>query len=214
MMLYKWGMAKGINPETGRSYRFKDRTGTRNGRLVFLRTLGEDRHRHHVWEAQCDCGNITTTATPGKTQSCGCLRSEIAAETQRAKALPADERMRRHKERRAKLREKRKADPVRAMQARLSRLHRHALAQVGAIKTSPTFAQLGYTPEDFVAHIERQFVRGMGWHHMSEWQLDHIIPVSEAKNEADVVALNQLSNLRPLWSEVNNRKKDRRELLV
>jgi hypothetical protein len=100
------------------------------------------------------------------------------------------------------------------MQARLSRLHRHALAMVGAIKTSPTFEQLGYTAEEFVAHIERQFVKGMGWHNMREWQIDHIIPVSEAKTEQDVVALNQLSNLRPMWADQNNAKKDKRLSLI
>lgn len=100
------------------------------------------------------------------------------------------------------------------MQARLSRLHRHALKQVGAIKTSPTFEQLGYTAEEFVVHIERQFVKGMGWNNMGDWQIDHIIPVSEAKNEADVVALNQLPNLRPMWSKENNRKKAKRTSLL
>jgi hypothetical protein len=100
------------------------------------------------------------------------------------------------------------------MQARLSRLHRHALAQVGAIKTSGTFEQLGYSAADFVRHIERQFLRGMGWHNMNEWQVDHIIPVSSAKTEEDVVALNQLSNLRPMWAVDNNAKKDKRISLL
>jgi hypothetical protein len=85
---------------------------------------------------------------------------------------------------------------------------------VGAIKTSPTFEQLGYTVEEFVAHIERQFVKGMGWHNMDKWQLDHILPVSGAKSEADVIALNQLPNLRPMWSPENNAKKDRRVSLL
>lgn len=100
------------------------------------------------------------------------------------------------------------------MQARLSRLHRHALAQVNAIKTSPTFEQLGYSVDDFVAHIERQFVPRMGWHNMSKWQIDHIVPVSEAKTEDDVIALNQLSNLRPMWSHENNAKKNKRSNLL
>jgi hypothetical protein len=83
-----------------------------------------------------------------------------------------------------------------------------------AIKTSPTFEQLGYSAEDFVAHIERQFLKGMGWHNMSRWQIDHIVPVSEAKTENDVVALNQLSNLRPMWADENNAKKDKRTSLI
>lgn len=100
------------------------------------------------------------------------------------------------------------------MQARLSRLHRHALALAGAIKTSPTFERLGYSAADLAAHIERQFARGMGWHNMDRWQIDHIIPASRAKTEDDVVALNQLSNLRPMWAPENNRKKDRRLTLL
>lgn len=100
------------------------------------------------------------------------------------------------------------------MQARLSRLHRHALSRVGAIKTSKTFEQLGYTVDEFVRHVERQFHSGMGWHNMSEWQVDHIVPASSARNLEDVIALNQLSNLRPMWAEENNKKKNSRTSLL
>lgn len=207
-------MVKGVDPATGRGVRFKDRSGRRNGRLVFTRSLGEDAHRHQIWEANCDCGSVTTTATPHKTQSCGCIQREGAAERQTARALPPEERRRRELANRGRQRQRRKSDPLIAMQARLSRLHRHALAQVGAIKTSGTFEQLGYSAAEFVRHIERQFLVGMGWHNMSEWQIDHIIPVSSARTEADVIALNQLSNLRPMWAVDNNAKKDRRTSLL
>lgn len=207
-------MPKGVDAETGRGTRFKDRTGTRNGRLVFTKYLGIDEHKHGIWEAVCDCGEITTTSQPHSKKSCGCLQREIASATQRAKALPDDERIRRVLANRVRQHERRKTDPRSAMQSRLSRLHRHALAQVGAIKTSKTFERLGYTASEFVRHIERQFLPRMGWHNMSEWQVDHIIPVSSAKSEEDVVALNQLSNLRPMWAVDNNAKKDRRLSLL
>lgn len=203
-------MTKGINPLTGRSAKFKDRTGARSGRLTFTRTLGENAHRHLIWEAVCDCGATTTTTSPNTTRSCGCLHREVAAATQRAKALLPEEKRLSVDANRKKQRAARKADPVKAMQARLSRLHRHALAQVGAIKTSPTFEHLGYTALEFVAHIERQFASGMGWHNMRDWQVDHIIPISSATNVDDVVALNQLSNLRPMWAKENNAKKNSR----
>jgi hypothetical protein len=73
---------------------------------------------------------------------------------------------------------------------------------------------LGYTPADLCLHLERQFTPGMGWHNMSEWQIDHIVPMSTARNEGDVIKLNELANLRPLWKEENNRKKDRLEFLI
>ncbi len=207
-------MPKGVDAATGRGTRFKDRTGTRSGRLVFIRCVGENEHRQKIWEAICDCGNLTTTYSPHKTLSCGCIQREIASANQKAKALPAYERTRRMLANRVRQRQRRKTDPRSAMQARLSRLHRHALAQVGAIKTSKTFEQLGYTASEFVRHVERQFLPRMGWHNMSEWQVDHIIPVSSAKSEEDVVALNQLSNLRPMWAVDNNAKKDKRLSLL
>jgi hypothetical protein len=167
-----------------------------------------------VWEAVCDCGNVTTTATPNKTLSCGCLQKETAAKVQRGKALPEDERKRRADANRIVQRRRRKTDPVLAMQARLSRLHRFALMRVGAVKNSPTLKKLGYTATEFADHIERQFSGGIGWHNMDRWQIDHIVPVSTAKDEADVVALNQLSNLRPMWALSNNQKKNQRVSLL
>lgn len=73
---------------------------------------------------------------------------------------------------------------------------------------------LGYSASDLVQHVERQFVKGMGWDNIDKWQVDHIIPVSTAETVGNVIALNQLSNLRPMWSNYNNAKKDRRETLL
>lgn len=207
-------MPQRLNPATSKGFRFKDRTGQRSGRLTFLRHLGLDANKHHVWEARCDCGVVTRTAQPHVTKSCGCLRREVAAQTQRAKALPPEVKAASVRANQARQRARRKSDPVLAMQARLSRLHRHALRRVGAIKRSPTFEQLGYTAAEFVEHIERQFLPGMGWHNMADWQIDHIVPVSEAVTERDVIALNQLSNLRPMWAAENNAKKARRVTLL
>lgn len=188
------------------------------GRLTVLSRFGDDGHGHVTWKCACECGGETivsgTILRRGKTKSCGCLQKEAVSSIRKAAALPPEIKRERIKASSAKQRALRKANPLSVMQSRLSRLHRHALAQVGAIKRSPTFEQLGYSSEQFVAHIERQFIKGMGWHNMSEWQIDHIIPIREAKTELDVVALNQLSNLRPMWSAENNRKKAKRVSLL
>jgi hypothetical protein len=198
-------MVQGVNPETNKSYKFKDRTGTRNGRLVFIKVLRVNKHKHTVWEALCDCGNITSTSTPKNTRSCGCIRREnMAAIGQSAKQ---ENPYSRTKEYRSLLRKKLRTKPHHVMQARLSRLHRHALKQVNGIKSSPTFLELGYSVDEFVAHIEKQFIKGMGWHNMEKWQIDHIIPASTAKTKSDVIALNQLSNLRPMWAKDNAKKR-------
>ena len=208
-------MSKGVDKQTGRSHRRIDRTGTRNGRLVFVREVGISNHKKSIWLAVCDCGKEIRTQTPHKTKSCGCLQADVAAQTASARrVLSDDERAKMVMQNAARQRLRRKNCPVRNMQSRLSRLHRHALSQVGAIKTSPTFEALGYSVLEFVTHIERQFSGGMSWSNMSEWQIDHIIPISSAKSEDDVFALNQLSNLRPMWALENNRKSAKREVLL
>lgn len=35
------------------------------------------------------------------------------------------------------------------------------------------------------------------------WDIDHIIPISTAKNEEDIIRLNHYTNLQPLCSKVN-----------
>jgi len=35
------------------------------------------------------------------------------------------------------------------------------------------------------------------------WDLDHIIPISSAKNEEDVLNLSRFSNFQPLCSKIN-----------
>ena len=208
-------MAKGIDKKTGRSHRRIDRTGQKNGRLVFVREVGVSKHKKPIWLAICDCGSEVETQTPHKTKSCGCLRSELAAQRASARRVLSDEqRVESAKRNAARQREKRKHCPVKNMHARISRLHRHAISRVNAIKTSSTFEALGYSVGDFVVHIERQFKDGMSWQNMADWQIDHIIPISSAKTEQDVIALNQLSNLRPMWAWENNRKKAKREVLL
>lgn len=195
-----------INPETGRGFAFEDRTGTRNGRLVYQEYIGRDKNKKSVWRALCDCGTEAIVSSK-KVKSCGCLRREVAAMTQRAKALPPDVKRKNRLASAAKQRAKRRKNPISVMHSRISRLHRHALNRIGGIKTSPTLEALGYTAEELVSHIERQFVPGMGWHNMDKWQIDHIVPSSRAETEDDVVALNQLPNLRPMWAKENNAKK-------
>lgn len=65
---------------------------------------------------------------------------------------------------------------------------------------------LGCSWVDLANHLERQFVDGMGWHNRNEWHIDHIIPLATAKTEADVIALNHFTNLRPMWARENMSK--------
>jgi hypothetical protein len=76
------------------------------------------------------------------------------------------------------------------------------------IKTNNTFYIVGCTPEELKEHIEKQFTNGMSWenHNHSGWHIDHIIPLSSAKNDEDVIRLCHYTNLQPLWCEENYKK--------
>jgi hypothetical protein len=51
-----------------------DRRGTRKRRLEYRRMIGYHENGKYIWEADCDCGNVTQTT--GNKQSCGCLLNE------------------------------------------------------------------------------------------------------------------------------------------
>lgn len=60
---------------------------------------------------------------------------------------------------------------------------------------------LGCTPEFFKQHIENLFTEGMTWEKVfsGEIHIDHIIPLSSAKDEEDLKKLSHYTNLQPLW---------------
>ena len=73
-------------------------------------------------------------------------------------------------------------------------------------KNSRTAEILGCSFEEFKAHIEKQFPRDMTWDNSALWQYDHIIPVSSATSEEEVLRLNHYTNFQPLWEEDNREK--------
>lgn len=103
----------------------------------------------------------------------------------------------------------RRNDPLVRMRDQVSSLVRMAFLSKGFRKGSRTESILGCTWEEFLVHIERQFLPGMTWENRHLWHIDHIIPLATAKTEADVIALNHVSNLRPMWAKENMQKKDK-----
>ncbi len=70
------------------------------------------------------------------------------------------------------------------------------------------FSRLGYSADEMVAHLERQFVEGMSWDNYGRWHVDHIRPcasfdLTDPEQFAECWAL---SNLAPLWAADNIRK--------
>jgi hypothetical protein len=72
-------------------------------------------------------------------------------------------------------------------------------------KKSKTFDFVGCSPEFLKEHIEKQFKDGMNWENYGRngWHIDHIIPLSSAKNEEEIYKLCHYTNLQPLWANDN-----------
>ena len=90
----------------------------------------------------------------------------------------------------------------------LRTLVRQSIKNKNYTKKSKTFTILGIDREGFISHIESQFTEGMSWdnHGLYGWHIDHIVPVSSAMNEEEIIKLNHYTNLRPLWAKENLQK--------
>jgi len=81
----------------------------------------------------------------------------------------------------------------------------------GFTKKTRTYEILGCSFEEFKSHLESKFELWMNWENRGlyngevnyGWDLDHIIPISSAETEEDIIKLNHYTNLRPLCSYVN-----------
>lgn len=106
--------------------------------------------------------------------------------------------------------------PDRAIHHRIGAQIRYALGSGKGGKSA--FDLVGYSVEELMCHLERQFVRGMSWENMGEWHIDHIIPINSFRiSGPDDPAISlawALTNLRPLWARENISKGDKRTLLV
>jgi hypothetical protein len=78
-------------------------------------------------------------------------------------------------------------------------------------KKSKTKEIIGCSFEELRTYLENKFEPWMNWGNQGRyngefdygWDIDHIIPLSSAKNEEDIIKLSHYSNLQPLCSKVN-----------
>ena len=89
-----------------------------------------------------------------------------------------------------------------------------SLKRGGFNKNSKTSEILGCSFEEFKLHLESLFIENMNWDNQGEWHLDHIIPVSFAKTEEEVIKLNHYTNFQPLWAEDNIKKSNKIEEII
>ena len=78
-------------------------------------------------------------------------------------------------------------------------------------KNSKTESIIGCSISEFMLYIESKFEPWMTFENRGlyngefdyGWDIDHIVPISTANTEDDVVRLNHYSNLQPLCSKIN-----------
>jgi hypothetical protein len=106
----------------------------------------------------------------------------------------------------AQKKQRRQTDPLFKLTGNIRSLIKLSIKNQGYSKKSKTHEILGCDFETFKLHLEKQFTDGMNLCNHGKWHLDHIYPVSLARDEQHLIELNHYTNFQPLWA-IDNLKK-------
>jgi len=104
-----------------------------------------------------------------------------------------------------------KSDKVYQISHAIRGLVNRSFRNHGFTKKSRTYEIIGCTFSDLKIYIESKFLDWMTWDNRGlyngelnyGWDIDHIIPLSSAKTEEDIIKLNHYTNLQPLCAKIN-----------
>jgi hypothetical protein len=123
------------------------------------------------------------------------------------------ERRRNNPEQQKSVRSRRQANPVQNLSGRMRSAIRRAFTvkKLRSDKDARSWESLvGYTAQELIAHLEKQFKGRMSWKNFGKWHVDHIVPVSlfqfQSVDDPEFRACWALSNLRPMWGDENRAK--------
>ena len=108
-------------------------------------------------------------------------------------------------------RNRRENDPLYKIKNNLSVSIRRAFKNLNYSKDTSVYKAIGCSPDELKSYIESKFESWMNWDNRGlyngdfnyGWDLDHIMPLSEAKTPEDIIRLNHYTNLQPLCSKIN-----------
>ena len=113
-------------------------------------------------------------------------------------------------------RNRKEIDPEFKLKTDISALIRISINRNGYKKNSRTYEILNCTYIEFKEYIENQFEEWMNWNNHGNsnnyninWEYDHIIPISIAKNKEQIIILNNYLNFRPFCSLSNLQKNNK-----
>lgn len=106
---------------------------------------------------------------------------------------------------------RRQNDPLYKLTTNIRRLVLKSFKDGNFGKTSKTANILGCSFEEFKQHIESQWEEWMNWDNYGlyngtinyGWDMDHVIPLSSALSEEDIISLSHHTNIQPLCSYTN-----------
>jgi hypothetical protein len=108
---------------------------------------------------------------------------------------------------------RRKSDPGFRLLGNLRRRLNLALRNASATKDSTTLAMVGCSIADLMQWLESKFQPGMSWSNYGPkgWHVDHKVPCAkfDLTKPEQRAACFHYTNLQPLWSADNQRKKDK-----
>ena len=102
-------------------------------------------------------------------------------------------------------------DPLFKLRCSMTNMVYSSLKRKGYTKKSHTYEIIGCSYEFLLGYLEAKFENWMMWENYGKYNgeinygfdIDHIIPLSSAKNEEELLRLNHYSNLQPLCSKIN-----------
>jgi len=105
----------------------------------------------------------------------------------------------------------RKKEPIYKLTHNIRALIGKTFKNNGYKKDTKTYNILGCSFGEFKIYLENKFEDWMTWdnygtytgNYNETWQIDHIIAISNASNEEEVIKLNHYTNLQPLCSKIN-----------
>ena len=109
------------------------------------------------------------------------------------------------------LKDKLKKDVIFKMKFQIRNIIRNSFSKKGYIKSKKTEQIIGISLSEFYYYLLQTFKKNYGyeWNGIEQVHIDHIIPLSTAETEEEIIKLNHYTNLQLLKAEDNLKKSNK-----